>query len=105
MGKTIRDRRTEQASYQRAYRKQQKALRKPSRDDVARVALHWIITEALRRDKEGELGKWCEIVISRLVDHGFDRHAAHRRVGQLTEQYAEGWEFQRKPHLTRPDEE
>lgn len=99
MRKTINDRRTEQAAYQRAYRMQQKALRKPSRDDVARVALYWIITEALRRDKDGELGKWCDIVVTRLADQGFDRHCAHRRVGQLIEQYAEGWEFQRKPHL------
>ena len=34
---------------QRRYRQHQNALRKPSRDDVARVALHWIIETALQR--------------------------------------------------------
>jgi hypothetical protein len=38
-------------------RQQQTVLRKPSRDDIARVALHWIIKTALERNREGELGK------------------------------------------------
>jgi len=48
---------TRAAAHQRRYRQQQQILRKPSRDDVARVALHRIIKTALERNKEGELGK------------------------------------------------
>jgi hypothetical protein len=102
MRKPITRRRTEQADQQRAYRMQQKALRKPSRDDVARVALHLMITEALSHDQDGELGAWCDHLVTRLVAQGFDRSAAYRRVDQLIERYADGWLFQRKPHLARP---
>lgn len=103
MRKMIRDRKATQAEYQRGYRAQQAALRKPSRDDVARAALHWIITEALERNKEGELAKWSSIIVSRLVEQGFDRDAASSRINQLTEMYEDGWTFQRKPHLLKSD--
>lgn len=88
-----------QAAYQRAYRRQQMAQRKPARDDVARVALHWIITEALRRNKQGELVKWCDLIVTRLSEQGFDRDAARIRIGHLVEQYEKGWAFQQKVHL------
>lgn len=92
-------RRIQAAAQQRRYRQQQKALRKPSRDDVARVALHWIIKTALERNKEGELGKWSETIVRRLVRQGFDGDAARRRIQQLIECYEDGWQFQGKPHL------
>jgi hypothetical protein len=95
-------RRSEQADYQRAYRIQQKALRKPSRDDVARVALHLMIGEALKHNEDGKLTEWCAVLVIRLADQGFNRDAAHRRVDQLIERYADGWDFQRKPHLICP---
>jgi len=99
VGRSTISRRSHQAEYQRRYRQQQTSLRKPSRDDVARIALHWIINEALRRNKEGELGKWTELVVTRLTDQGFDRDAARRRIDQLIERYEDGWDFQGKPHL------
>jgi hypothetical protein len=101
MRRPITRRRAEQADRQRAYRVDQRALRKPSRDDVARVALHLMITEALSA-REAELGSWCEHLVTVLVAQGFDRTAAHRRMDQLVERYADGWQAQRKPHLARP---
>jgi hypothetical protein len=101
MGRPITRRRAEQAAQQKAYRVQQTALRKPSRDDVARVALHLMITEALSVGDAG-LGSWCEHIVKILVAQGFERSAAHRRLEQLVELYADGWQAQRKPHLTRP---
>jgi hypothetical protein len=100
MNKPITKRRG--ADYQCAYRKQQLALRKPSRDDVARVALHLMITEALGNSRDGELGGLGETLVDRLERQGFARDAAYRRVDQLVERYAGGWSPQRKPHLTRP---
>ena len=94
-----------QADYQRAYRRQQMAQRKPARDDVARVALHWIITEALRRNKEGELAKWCDLIVTRLSEQGFDRDAAHLRISHLVEQYENGWAFQQKLHLKKSEKD
>lgn len=89
----------EQAVYQRAYREQQKLLRKPSRDDLARVALFWIITKALDRHKEGELAKWEKLMTDRLVEQGFDRDATRTRINGIIERYSNGWEFQLKPQL------
>jgi hypothetical protein len=89
-----------QARYQRSYRADQRVLRKPSRDDVARVALHMVITDMLERNGDSELDALCETLVTRLVDQGFDRHAVYRRVDDLVERYARGWEPQRKPHLT-----
>lgn len=101
MAKPITRRRAEQADLQRAYRSQQKDLRKPSRDDVARLALHLMINDALRREQDGELAMWCENLVTELVAQGFERDAAYRRLDQLIERYADGWAFQRKPHLTQ----
>jgi hypothetical protein len=98
-------RRIAAAAQQRRYRQQQKALRKPTRDDVARVALHWIITMVLKRNQEGELGKWSEKIVRRLVRQGFDRNAACRRIDQLIERYEGGWEFQGKPHLAHDNDD
>ncbi|UZE46941.1 hypothetical protein ONR75_18175 [Rhodopseudomonas sp. P2A-2r] len=101
MAKPITRRRAKQADHQRAYRLQQKDLRKPSRDDVARLALHLMINEALRRGQDEELSRWCETIVTQLAAQGFERDAAYRRVDQLIERYADGWTFQRKPHLAR----
>lgn len=98
-------RRTQAAAQQRRYRQQQKALRKPTRDDVARVALHWIITKALRRNRESELEMWCETIVKRLVRQGFERDAARRRIDQLIARYEEGWAFQSKPHLRHDNDD
>ncbi|MGB3506807.1 MAG: hypothetical protein WBA37_15660 [Xanthobacteraceae bacterium] len=98
-------RRTRAAAQQRRYRQHQNALRKPSRDDVARVALHWIIETALQRHKEGELGKWSETIVRRLADQGFERDAARRRIDQLITRYEDGWRFQGKPHLRHDNDD
>jgi hypothetical protein len=101
MGRSTISRRSHQAEHQRRYRQQQTSLRKPSRDDVARVALHWLIVRSLKQENEGELGKWSEIMVQHLVQQGFDRDAARRRIDQLIERYGDGWGFQGKPHLRR----
>jgi hypothetical protein len=98
-------RRTRAAAQQRRYRQHQNALRKPSRDDVARVALHWIIETALQRHKEGELGKWSETIVRRLADQGFERDAARGRIDQLIARYEDGWRFQGKPHLRQDNDD
>jgi hypothetical protein len=106
MSTSTRPRRSAQAAaQQRHYREQQKALRKPSRDDVARVTLHWIIKRILKHDEEGELAKWSETIVRRLVRQGFERDAARRRIDQLVERYEDGWRFQRKSHLPHDNDD
>ena len=99
MRKPANMRRNEQAAHQRAYRAQQNAMRKPSRDDVARCALHMSIKDTLRRGQDAELAAWCQALVAQLITQGFDGDAAHRRVDVLIDSYANGWDFQRKPHL------
>lgn len=90
-----------QAEYQRAYRADQKRKRIPSRDDAARVVLHWYLTDLLSDDNETELNDFHREIVRRLVELGFDRDGAERRVSDLTDRYEEGWTFQSKPHLRR----
>ena len=97
-------RRKEQASYQRAYRAEQTARRKPTRDDVARLALYTAITTMISQDGAGELAACSQALVTDLVAQGFDRNAADSRVENLIARYADGWVPQRKVHLTRPHE-
>lgn len=106
MSRTAHPRRhTHAAAQQRRYRRQQIALRKPARDDVARVALYWIIMKLLRAGRDGDLGKWSEIIVKRLVRQGFDGNAARRRIDQLITRYEGGWAFQGKPHLRHDNDD
>ena len=88
-----------QAEYQRAYRADQKRLRIPSRDDAARVALHWFITLNIENDNQVGLSRIHHEIVRRLVDLGFDQQGADRRVSDLIDRYKDGWVFQAKPHL------
>lgn len=102
MPRSRTDRNETQAAYQRAYRAEQKAKRKPSRDDVARVALHWAITRALTKEPY-YLDRLRATIVDGLAAQGFDRQAAAARFDELTDRYEDGWTFQRKPHLARAD--
>ncbi|MEF2553881.1 hypothetical protein VQ042_21465 [Aurantimonas sp. A2-1-M11] len=93
-----------QAEYQRAYRADQKRKRIPSRDDAARVALHWLITDLIAKDNQTKLVDFHHGIVRRLVKLGFDRDGAERRVSDLTDRYEDGWTFQSKPHLRRQPE-
>ena len=91
--------RRDAAAYQRQYRARQTALRRPSRDDVARIALHWAVTRSLRPGRERMLAIWSKHLIEILVNQGFDRNASRRRIDELIQRYEDGWNFQLRPHL------
>ncbi|WP_051631184.1 hypothetical protein [Afifella pfennigii] len=103
-------RRPDEKEKQRAYRARQKAERIPSRDDVARIVLHWAITGALEPGKEKQLTGLRKMVIERLVEQDFSEEGARRRFDDIVERYKDGWDFRAKPHLRRvrhgiPDDE
>ncbi|MBZ8135492.1 hypothetical protein [Afifella sp. IM 167] len=103
-------RRPEQKEKQRAYRARQKAERIPSRDDVARIVLHWAITGALESGQEKQLAGLRKMVIERLVEQEFSEEGARRRFDDIVARYEDGWDFRAKPHLRRviygiPDDE
>ena len=102
MRTTTAARRRDQAEHQRAYRARQKADGKPSRDDVARIVLHWVVIDALRRSGP-EVSRLRDALVRRLVDQGFSETHATARVDDILDRYEQGWTFQRKPHLIAQD--
>ncbi|MEF2074193.1 hypothetical protein [Consotaella aegiceratis] len=101
-----RQRRNEaQADYQRGYREKQKERRRPSRDDIARVLLNWIITLLLENDDHHGLMNIRKGVVLRLVEQGFDQKESQLRFDSLIDKYEDGWDFRRKPHLAEPTSE
>ncbi len=103
---TKAERLEKQKKRQAEYRAAQTEMRRPSRDDIARVALHWLLVsldkEAKQSGSTSSKHKIEGIIIERLAGQGFDEHAAETALDDLTRKYVkEGWEFQLKPHLKR----
>ncbi len=109
MGKSRATRLREQRARQQAYRDEQKRQRRPGRDDIARVALRWLILGtaklAVREGNPARMNKVENDILEALVEQGFDRAASDRALGELIDRYVEGqWDFRRKVHLlTGPD--
>ncbi len=104
MRETKAERLEKQRKRQADYRAKQKKERRPNRDDFARIAFHWLIVSMDKQtrktgDPSGQV--WIEdMLITRLVEQGFDEKACEDVLAMLTDKYVkEGWAFQRKPHL------
>ena len=93
------DRMRAQRAQQKRYRDRQRAKAKPSRDDVARMALHVMLRDYLARGKDDILAAFGELLVEELVDQGFDREAAGQRFDDLLARTAEGWRPRPKRHL------
>lgn len=95
----------------KAARHRQKALRdanrkakRPDRDDVARVALFWLIRRAIEKGQQTELEKFQDRIVSMLVDQGFDECECDVVFDELVAKYRTGGSpFRRKIHLIYPD--
>ncbi len=104
MAKSKATRLREQRERQQDYRDRQKQLRRPGRDDIARIALQWLIVNTAKlAEREGNparLNKVEEAILEKLVEQGFDPAASDRVLGDLIDRYVEDdWDFRRKPHL------
>lgn len=96
---------------QKAARQRQKELRdanrrakRPDRDDVARVALFWLIRRAIDKDQQMELEKFQNKIVSMLTDQGFDERECDAVFDDLVAKYRTGGPpFRRKIHLIHPD--
>jgi hypothetical protein len=101
MAKRESKRLTAQRERQQVYRQRIKTERRPSRDDIARVLLHLIITRSAAKDKLDELEKFSDLIVDRLVEQGFDKRVSYDAFDQLVDRYVkQGWEFRRKTHIT-----
>ncbi|MFB4374532.1 hypothetical protein RAC92_13225 [Agrobacterium sp. CR_3] len=95
----------------KAARQRQKALRdanrrakRPDRDDVARVALFWLIRRAIEKGQQMELEKFHNKIVSMLTDQGFDERECDVVFDDLVAKYRMGGSpFRRKIHLIYPD--
>ena len=96
---------------QKAARQRQKVLRdanrrakRPDRDDVARVALFWLIRRAIEKGQQMELEKFQNKIVSMLTDQGFDERECDVVFDDLVAKYRMGGSpFRRKIHLIYPD--
>lgn len=95
----------------KAARQRQKVLRdtnrrakRPDRDDVARVALFWLIRRAIEKGQQMELEKFQNKIVSMLTDQGFDERECDVVFDDLVAKYRMGGSpFRRKIHLIYPD--
>lgn len=63
---------------QKALRDANRRARRPDRDDVARVALYWLIRRAIEKGQQAELDKFQDKIVAMLIDQGFDEGNATR---------------------------
>lgn len=89
---------------QKALRDANRKARRPDRDDVARVALFWLIRRAVEKGQEAKLEKFQDVVVSMLIDQGFDERECDVVFDDLVSKYRSGGlPFRRKLHLLYPE--
>lgn len=85
---------------QKALRDANRKARRPDRDDVARVALFWLIRRAVEKGQEVELEKFQDVIVSMLIEQGFDESECDVVLDDLVSKYRSGGlPFRRKLHL------
>jgi len=89
---------------QKALRDANRKARRPDRDDVARVALFWLIRRAVEKGQEVELEKFQDVIVSMLIEQGFDESECDVVFDDLVSKYRSGGlPFRRKLHLLYPE--
>lgn len=100
MRKSQAQKNADQRKRQRTLRARAKAEQRPSRDDIARVLLHWTITKAMKKGQEAMLYSVADEIVSRLAAQGFDEGKAYDVFDELVERYTkQHWAFRRKTYL------
>lgn len=105
MGRKSREQRlAEQAERQQKQRVKDLKAAKPSRDDVARMTLWWLISTAWRRDPQAR--EWLTDARDELTDllvaQGFDAQACGDEIERLYVEYrTDTPPFRIKRHLKR----
>lgn len=100
-----RQRLEKQRARQKALRQRNRALKRPGRDDFARMLLHIGLEENVRAKNFDELDRLQDGLVKKLVHQGFDQHQCDQVFEELIEKYERGWTFFRKVHLLDVPEE
>lgn len=99
-----KERLEKQRRRQQELRAKTAAEKRPSRDDVARVALYWFVYRCIEKGLEVELEKFQDTVVSMLTQQGFSEKASDEVMDDLVHKYRSGgWPFRRKVHLLYTD--
>ena len=92
-----------QRERQQKLRDADRKAKRPGRDDVARVALYWIISRAIEKDLHDDLEKFRTRIVAMLAEQGFDNRQSEIVLDELIFKYRTGGSpFRRKPHLLYP---
>lgn len=109
MAKTKATRLREQRERQAEVRKAKRENKQPGRDDIARIALRWLIVTAarlaeLKHDPKLK-NKVEDILLEELGRQGFDPVGSDKVLEDLIRKYTKGgWDFRRKLHLLKADQ-
>lgn len=104
--KSIHQRNEKQRLRQSLMRKTAKELRRPSRDDLARMLL-WQMINGLQQNKkttnrQQELDNLCNLIVSGLVKQGFDERQSEEVFDAIARKYASSLPpFRIKRHLQK----
>lgn len=101
-----------QEARNRAQRERQQKLRdasrkarRPDRDDIARVALYWMITNMAEKATKEVRDEFQDRIVSMLNDQGFDARECESVYDDLVHKYRTGGSpFRRKVHLLFPND-
>jgi hypothetical protein len=87
-------------------RDRRKAGRVPDRDDIARVALRWLIVTAQAFGDDRKQLRLEGLILTELARQGFNEQASERVLEGLVDKYTkEKWDFFPKVHLRASDPE
>ncbi|MBO6917682.1 MAG: hypothetical protein JJ858_04570 [Rhizobiaceae bacterium] len=104
--KSIHQRNEEQRLRQQNIRQCAKELRRPGRDDLARMLL-WQMINGLQQNKktanrQQELDNLCNMIVSGLVKQGFDERQSEDVFDAIVKKYASSLPpFRIKRHLQK----
>lgn len=103
MPKTTKEKNSAQRERQQQLREQAKRERKPSRDDIARVLLHWTITGSAGKGQIETLRRVEDEIVALLVQQGFDEEGLRGvlRSDRALHQTPLGLSTQSAPHSPR----
>lgn len=93
-----------QRERQQKLRDADRKAKRPGRDDVARIALYWLINRAIEKELHEDLEKFRARIVAMLTEQGFDNRQSETVLDDLISKYRTGGSpFRRKPHLLYPD--
>ncbi|WP_244514680.1 hypothetical protein [Ensifer sp. LCM 4579] len=73
---------------------------------MARLALFWLISKAVKRNQHEELEKFRDKMVEMLTEQGFDPRQSEIVLGELIYRFGTaGSPFRRKVHLLDPEDD